>query len=151
MLHDLETIEKVFVEKYNKKAKANIAKAGTAPHKGLSVLRKKGKGGGSGEPALKKTRTAKYCKHCQAVGGPYQTHNTSDCCRFDKDGKETGKFHKPFDPAKQPWKKSRGDLGQMAYLTEKLEKLENKLKKSKSKKSSKKRSRDSSSNSSDSN
>jgi hypothetical protein len=31
MLHDLETIEKVFVEKNNKKAKANVAKAGTAP------------------------------------------------------------------------------------------------------------------------
>jgi hypothetical protein len=31
MLHDLETIEKVFVEKNNKKAKAMKAKAGTAP------------------------------------------------------------------------------------------------------------------------
>jgi hypothetical protein len=47
MLHDLETIEKAFVEKNNKKAKANVAKAGTAPQKGLSVSRKKGKGGGS--------------------------------------------------------------------------------------------------------
>jgi hypothetical protein len=149
MLHDLETIEKVFVEKNNKKAKANIAKAGTAPHKGLSVLRKKGKGGGSGEPALKKTRTAKYCKHCQAVGGPYQTHKTSNCCRFDKDSKETGKSHKPFNPTKKPWKKGGGDSGQMAYLTKKLEKLKKMLKKSKPKKSSKKRSRDLSSNSLD--
>ncbi len=63
---------------------------------------------------------------------------------------EVGKPHKPFDPAKKPWKKGGGDSGQMAYLTEKLEKLEKKLKKSKSKKSSKKRSRDSSSDSSDS-
>jgi hypothetical protein len=94
--------------------------------------------------------TAKYCKWCKEVSGPYQTHNTSDCCRFDKDGKETGKFHKPFNPAKKPWKKSGGDLGQMAYLTKKHEKLEKKFKKSKLKKSSKKRSRDSSSNSSDS-
>ncbi len=31
MLHDLETIEKVFVEKNNEKAKASAAKAGTAP------------------------------------------------------------------------------------------------------------------------
>jgi hypothetical protein len=30
MLHDLETIEKVFVEKNNEKAKASVAKAGTA-------------------------------------------------------------------------------------------------------------------------
>ncbi len=40
MLHDLETIKKVFVEKNNKKAKASIAKAGTAPQKGLSVHQK---------------------------------------------------------------------------------------------------------------
>ncbi len=68
----------------------------------------------------------------------------------DKDGKEVGKPHKPFDSTKKPWKKGGGDLGQMAYLTEKIEKLKKKLKKSKSKKSSKKRLRDSSSDSSDS-
>ncbi len=84
------------------------------------------------------------------MDGPYQTHNTSVCCRFDKDGKEAGKSHKPFDPTKKPWKKGGGDLGQMAYLTKKLERLKKKLKKSKSKKSSKKRSCDLSSNSSDS-
>ncbi len=84
------------------------------------------------------------------VDRPYQTHNNSDCRRFDKDGKEVGKHHKPFNPAKKPWKKGGGDSGQMAYLTEKLEKLKKKLKKSKSKKSSKERARDSSSDSSDS-
>jgi hypothetical protein len=150
MLRDLETIEKVFVEKNNEKAKASVANAGTAPQKGLSVPHKKEKGGGSGGPAPKKARTIKYCKWCKEVDEPYQTHNTSDCPRFDKDGKEAGKSHKPFNPAKKPWKKGSGDSGQMAYLTKKLEKLEKKLKKSKSKKSSKKRLRDSSSNSSDS-
>jgi hypothetical protein len=150
MLHNLETIEKVFFEKNNEKAKASAAKAGTAPQKGASVPRKKGKRGGSGGPAPKKARTAKYLKHCNAVDGPYQTLNTSDCRRFDKGGKEVGKPHKPFDPAKKPWKKGGGDSGQMTYLTKKLEKLEKKLKKSKSKKSSKKRTRDSLSNSSDS-
>jgi hypothetical protein len=150
MLHNLETIEKVFVEKNNKKAKASVVKAGTAPQKGASVPCKKWKGGGSGGPSPKRACTTKYCKWCKAVDGPYQTHNTSDCCRFDKDGKEVGKPHKPFDPAKRPWKKGDGDSGQMAYLTEKLEKLEKKLKKSKSKKSSKEHARDLSSNSSDS-
>jgi hypothetical protein len=77
MLHDLKTIEKVFIEKNNKKAKANVAKAGTAPQKELSVPRKKGKGGGSRGPAPKKARTANYCKWCKEVNGPYQTHNTS--------------------------------------------------------------------------
>jgi hypothetical protein len=37
MLHDLEKIQKVFVEKNNKKAKASVAKAGTAPQKGARV------------------------------------------------------------------------------------------------------------------
>ncbi len=78
MLHNLETIKKVFVEKNNEKAKASVAKAGTAPQKGAGVTRKKGKGGGSGGPAPKKAHTAKYSKWCKAVDGPYQTHNTSD-------------------------------------------------------------------------
>jgi hypothetical protein len=150
MLHNLETIEKVFVEKNNEKAKASMAKAGTAPQKGASVPHNRGKGGGSGRPAPKRARTTKYCKWCKAVDGPYQTPNTSNCRRFDKDGKEVDKPHKPFNPAKKPWKKGGGDSGQMTYLTKKLEKLEKKLKKSNSKKSSKKRARDLSSNSSDS-
>jgi hypothetical protein len=150
MLHNLETIEKVLVEKNNKKAKVSVTKAGTAPQKGLSVPHKKGKGSGSGGSAPKKAHTAKYCKWCKEVSGPCQTHNTSDCRRFNKDGKETDKPHKPIDSTKKPWKKDGGDLGQMAYLTKKLEKLKKKLKKSKSKKSSKKHSRDLSSNSSDS-
>ncbi len=49
---------------------------------------------------------------------------STDCRRFDKDGKEVGKPHKPFNLAKKPWKKGGGDSGQMAYLTKKLEKLE---------------------------
>ena len=103
MLHDLETIETVFVEKNDEKAKAMKAKAGTAPQKGLSVPRKRGNGGGLGGPAPKKARTAKYCKWCQAAGGPFKTHDTSKCCKFSKDSKETGKSYKPFDPAKKPW------------------------------------------------
>ncbi len=105
MLQDLEMIKKVFVEKNNEKAKANVAKAGTAPPKGLSVPCKKGKGGDSGGPAPKKAHTAKYCKWCKEVDGPYQTHNTRDYRRFDKESKETGKYYKPFNPAKKPWKR----------------------------------------------
>jgi hypothetical protein len=102
ILESTRSMLHVFIEKNNKKAmagiaKAGIAKAGTAPQKGASVPRKKGKGSGSGGPAPKKAHTAKYCKWCQAVDGPYQNHNTSDCRRFDKDGKETGKFHVTVD------------------------------------------------------
>ncbi len=62
MLHDLKTFEKVFVEKSKEKAKANVAKAGTAPQKGASVPCKKRKGSDSGGPAPKKPKTSKYCK-----------------------------------------------------------------------------------------
>jgi hypothetical protein len=132
MLLDLENIEKVFVTKDGKKARSIKASAGTAPKKAGIVPKKHGKGGGSGGPApKKKARSTKYCNWCKAVGGAHQTHDTIECCRFDKDGKEVDKPSKPFDSAKKPWKKGGGDSGQMAYLTEKFEKLEKKLKKSK--------------------
>ncbi len=148
MLLDLENIEKVFATKDGKKARTIKASAGTAPKKVRIMPRKHGKGGGSGGPAPKKARSAKYCKWCKVAGGPHQTHDTSECCRFDKDGKEVGKPSKPFDSAKKPWKKDGGDSGQMAYLTKKLEKLKKKLKKSK--KASKKRAHDLSDSDSDS-
>jgi hypothetical protein len=149
MLLDLENIKKVFATKDGKKARSTKAKAGTAPKKvAFSVPKKQGKGGGSGGPAHKKARSAKYCKWCKAAGGAFQTHNTIECFRFDKDGKKVGKPSKPFDSAKKPWKKGGSDSGQMAHLTEKFEKLKKKLKKSK--KVAKKRARDLSDSDSDS-
>ena len=62
MLHNLENIEKVFVEKNNEKARVIKAKISTAPQKGASVPHKHRNGGGSGGPAPKKPHTTKYCK-----------------------------------------------------------------------------------------
>jgi hypothetical protein len=142
MLLDLENIKKVFAMKDGEKARSINDKAGTALKKvGFSVPKKHGKGGGSGGPAPKKAHSTKYCKWCKAVGWAFQTHNTIECRRFDKDGKVVGKPSKPFNSVKKPWKKGGGDSGQMAYLTEKFEKLKKKLKKSK--KAAKKCARDS--------
>ncbi len=81
------------------------------------------------------------CQALQVVPGEtFQTHDTSEFCRFDKDGKEVSKPYKLFDSAKKPWKKGGGDPGQMTYLTKKLDKLEKKLKESK--KAAKKHARD---------
>ena len=44
MLQDLENIEKLFVEKYNKKAQANKAKAATAPKMAEHVPKKRAHG-----------------------------------------------------------------------------------------------------------
>ncbi len=103
MLLDLENIEKVFATKDDEKARSTKAKVSTAPKKvAFNVPKKQGKGGGSGGPAHKKACSAKYCKWCKAAGGAFQTHDTIECRRFDKDGKEVGKPSKPFDSAKKP-------------------------------------------------
>ncbi len=132
MLLDLENIEKLFVERYNKKARTNKAKAASATKAAeLRVPKKRAKEGGpNGAP--QKGRSAKYCKWCKAADGPFMTHDTSECRRFSKDGSPTDKPIKPFDTAKKPWKKTGGgDSSQMTYLTKKKAKLEKKLKKSK--------------------
>jgi hypothetical protein len=89
-----------------------------------------GEGPKSGTP--KKGRTDKFCKWCKAVDGPFTTHNTTECRRFNKDGSQKDRPTKPFNSAKKPWKKSgNGDPAQMAYLTEEMVKLKKRLKKSK--------------------
>jgi hypothetical protein len=140
---DLKNIKKLFIEKYNEKARANKAKAATASKTAERVSKKRAHGGGSDTGAPQKGRSAKYCKWCKAAGGPYTTHDTIKCRRFKKDGKPKDKPATPFDSAKKPWKKTGSrDSSQMAYLTEKVAKLEKKLKKTK--KHGKKRARDSS-------
>ncbi len=62
MLMDLENIEKLFVEKYNKKARANKAKAAAASKTAERVPKKRVHGGGSNKGAPQKSRSAKYCK-----------------------------------------------------------------------------------------
>ncbi len=129
---DLENIKKLFVKKYNKKARANKAKAATASKTAERVPKKHVHGGGSDKEAPQKGRSAKYCKWCKAADGPYTTHDTIECHRFEKDGKPKDKPAKPFDSAKKPWKKTgSGDSSQMVYLTEKVAKLKKKLKKTK--------------------
>jgi hypothetical protein len=153
ILLDLENIEKLFVEKTNKAARANKAKVAKALKGASEHVPRKGKranGGGPDTGNPKKVRTAKYCKWCKAVDGPFTTHNTDECRRFNKDGSQKDRLTKPFDSSKKPaWKKpSGGNPDQMAYPTEEMTKLKKKLKKSQ--KRSKKHSRDSSDSDSDS-
>ncbi len=53
-------------------------------------------------------------------------HNTCDCCRFEKDGKEKSKFC----AAKKAGKKVNPVNQSFAQLTKKIEKLKKALKKS---------------------
>ncbi len=101
---DLENIEKMQVKKFNEKAKVNKAKAATASTE-LRVPKKRANAGGANRGAPKKGRTAKYCKWCKAVSGPFTTHDTAECRRFENDGSPKDRLAKPFDPVKKPWKK----------------------------------------------
>jgi len=146
ILLDLKNLEKVFVEKSNEAVRANKAKVTAAAKRAGEHVPRKGKhahGGGPEKGTPKKGRTNKFCKWCKAVDGPFMTHNTTECRRFNKDGSPKDRLTKPFDSTKKPWKKpGSGELAQMAYLTEEMAKLKKKLKKSK--KHGKKRARDSS-------
>ena len=104
---------------------------------------------GSKGGTCKKGRPTKYYKWCKAVDGSFTTHDTSECCRFSKDGSQKDKPTTSFESEKKPWKKTgTGDSDQVAYLTERLSKLKKKQKKVR--KHSKKRARDSSDSDSDS-
>ncbi len=48
----------------------------------------------------KKVCFEKHCDLCNKHGGAYTTHNTRDCRRFEKDGKEKSNFR----AAKKNWK-----------------------------------------------
>jgi hypothetical protein len=124
--------------------------AATAKLAGDHVPRKgkRAHGGGPDKGNPKKGGTNKFCKWCKAVDGPFTTHNTTECRRFNKDGSQKDRLTKPFDSTKKPWKKpGSGEPTQMAYLMEEMAKLKKRLKKSKK---YKKHARDSSDSDSDS-
>jgi len=132
ILLDLKNIEKLFAEKTNEAARANKAKVATAAKLAGEHVPRKGKcaGGGTKKGTSKKGNTAKYCKWCKAVDGPFTAHNTNECRRFNKDGSQKDRPTKPFDSAKKPWKKpGSDDPAQMAYLTEEMSKMSKLVKK----------------------
>jgi hypothetical protein len=103
-------------EGYNsdkQKSKDNAVAAG--PTKGKPIMGSSK--GGSSNAAPKKARTEKFCQRCKTLGGSYQTNNTSECRRYDKDGKPTGQFGSKPSEKHKPFKKG-GEKG-LAYMTEK--------------------------------
>jgi hypothetical protein len=85
LLPDLKAIEQVMVEKHNKKLKLKF-KASTAWSEAKSILKRKALAGLIGR-VPNKGHSEKFCQRCKAHGGPYQTHNTLDCCHYDSNGK----------------------------------------------------------------
>eukprot|EP00804_Cyclotella_cryptica_P002371 CCRYP_004067-RA/>CCRYP_004067-RA protein AED:0.37 eAED:0.44 QI:0/0/0/1/0/0/2/0/169 len=72
------------------------------------------------------TRVDKNCKLCKKHGGAHTTHNTAECCRYNKDGTPTrGTFG-------QAARKSREDSRpkkSYVQVLDRMEKLEKSLKK----------------------
>jgi len=92
---------------------------------------------GTGSPRVpKKSRTEKHCDLCKKHGGAHTTHNTCNCCRFEKDGTEKTDFR----AAKKGEKKPNPTKQSFALLSEKLDKLEKVLKKRDTKKRKRRRS-----------
>ncbi len=77
------------VEKFNKKLKAKGNATTACP--GAKSNPKRKVSGGSSNQVPKKAHSEKFYQRYKAHGGPYQAHNTSDCCCYDivydKDGK----------------------------------------------------------------
>jgi hypothetical protein len=120
LLTSLEAIERVCTYK---KGKSESSKKSS--HK--SEKRKKCPGTEAMIHVLKKVCfTEKHCNLCKKHRGAYTTHNTRECHRFKKNGKE--KFD--FCTAKKGGKKNYPIKNNFAQLTEKIEKLQEALKKS---------------------
>ncbi len=119
LLFSLEAIEHICTYK-----KGKLESSEKSSHK--SKKGKKRPGTKATIRVPKKVCFEKHCDLCKKHGGAYTTHNTHECCRFEKEGKEKSDFH----AAKKGSKKSNPLNHNFAQLTEKIKKLEKVLKKS---------------------
>jgi hypothetical protein len=104
LLLDLETIEQVMVEKHSQKLKAK-GKGSTAQAKAKGNPKRKASGGPTGQ-VPKKGCSEKFCQHCKAHGGLFQTHNTLDCCCYDSNCKPLEAAAGKPSESKKSYKKS---------------------------------------------
>ncbi len=118
----LEAIERVCT--YEKGELDTFEKSNKSSNKGEKG--KKRPGTNSMVRAPKKVRFEKHCELCKKHGGAHTTHNTRDCRRFEKDGKEKSSFR----AAKKSGYKTNPVTPNFSQLTDKIEKLEKVLKKS---------------------
>jgi hypothetical protein len=109
LLPDLEAKEQVMVEKQGAKLKAK-GKSGTAPSEAKVNPKRKASGGPTGQ-VPKKGCSEKFCQSCKAHSGPFQTHNTLDCCCYDSNGKPLEAAAGKPSESKKPYKKSGGNKG----------------------------------------
>jgi hypothetical protein len=130
------------VEKKGVNLKAK-GKGNTAPSKAKGYPKRKAPGGPTGR-VPKKGCSEKFCQWCKAHSGPFKTHNTLDCCRYeDSNGKPLEAAAGKSSDSKKPYKKSGGNKG-MAFMQSMLEAYVKSQKKANKSKKHKKRDYDSS-------
>ncbi len=122
LLTSLEAIEHLCT--YEKGKSDTFEKSDKSSNK--SEKGKKRPGTNSTVRVPKKVHFEKHCDLCKKHGGTHTTHNTRDCRRFEKDGKEKSSFR----VAKKGGYKSNPVNQNFAQLTDEIEKLEKALKKS---------------------
>ncbi len=113
MIPDLEAIERVMVEKKGANLKAK-GKGSTAPSEAKGNPKRKASWGPTGQ-VPKKGHSEKFCQPCKARGRPFTTHNTLDCCHYDRNGKPLKAAAGKPSESKKPCKKSGGNKG-MAFM-----------------------------------
>jgi hypothetical protein len=119
LLADVEAIERVLLERYGEKQWSKDKAVAARPDK--NKPKKGASKGGSSDRVPKKARTDKFCQQCKTHGEAYQTHNTSDCKGWDKDGK--GQFGSKPSEKHKPYKKNGGEKG-LAYMTSMLKAIQ---------------------------
>ncbi len=101
--------------------KANATKVPSASNSTKGSSKKHSASGNPTEWVPKKARPAKFCQCCKNKGGPHLTHNTNECCKYNKEGNPIAVAAGKPSEAKKPFNKGGGK--QMAYLTATIESL----------------------------
>jgi hypothetical protein len=122
LLADRENIKRIMLERYSDKQWSKD-KAGTTARPEKFKPKKGAPKGGSSDRVRKKARTKKVCQRCKTHGGAHQTHNMTDCCHWDKDGKPLEQFRAKQSNKHKPHKKI-GSTKRLAYMTAMLEAIQ---------------------------
>ncbi len=118
LLTSVEAIECVCTHE-----KAKLESSQKASHKGEKGKKRPGTESMARVP--KKVHFEKHCNLCKRHWGTYTTHNTKDCCRYEKDRKEKSNFC----AAKKGSIKPNLVKQNFMQLSKKLDKLKKALKK----------------------
>jgi hypothetical protein len=110
MLMDLQNIEKLFVKKYNEKARANKAKAATASKMAERMPKKCVHGGGSDKGAPKRAVLSSIASGARRRMGPIPPTIPSSVAGLRKTASQRTSLLSPSTPQRSPGKRQVADI-----------------------------------------